>query len=275
MNKRRIFQVRVLLVTGTLLTVIGGCQPQSMPSAYRYTIVADSNPASPGFTPYQADTFSCSGIGETQIEYILPPDNYTVDLSRCSISSDKVSLVLSPWGVPEACAGPTPIRVSYFQPFMVYQFPAEIGNGGVWWETMMNGISVPILDPNQVDVISVNAVLELFHLEQGRVIYSRGLILALSKDIRDGLLTDPVSAISEFTFQAAKGLTAEYPDLFPIALPNSNPSPYMPSENDIWPTASSTTAGVPDSGYLSPPDGQIWAPPGTSPTPEPTSTPTS
>lgn len=255
----------VLAVVGLMLST-AGCQVpiQSVPTGYVFTI-ADADHHPPSFAPYVSDSFSCSGISPAQLETVLEPGDYTVDLPHCYLFDDSIGISFWPWDIPEAFTASRPLNITYYEPFMFYRFPDAVGVGGVWWDGFGGKISAtpqPGFRPS--------AGLELFHAVQGEYVYSRGLVVSLGGDWQNSvsLKMDPIIAVTQLAFLAAQGLKAEYPDLFPNPLPDVNPSPYVPLAGAGWPT--STATGTPSGGYMDPPSSFWWAPETAMPTPETT-----
>ena len=255
-----------------VFAALAGCQTpvEPVPTGYVFTM-KDTLHDPPSYTPYVVDSFSCSGIGPAQLETVLAPGNYTVDTAHCAIFNKQISFAFLPWGVPEVFSAYPPFNMTFYEPYWFYQFPAEVGFGGVWWRA---NTSYEQITASPSPDSMVVAGLEVYHLVQDGYVYSRGLLVFLGGDWQNPALlkTDPVSAVTQLAFLAAQGLKAEYPDLFPNPLPAANPSPYVPPEGGVWPT--STTTAKPTGDNQQAPDGDVWAPSWFTPTPEPTPTTT-
>ena len=258
-----------------VLSLLTGCQAQPHPGgvtpSWSFTVTNDVFPPHTPLPP--GSPFTCAGITQAQLESILRPGDYDVNLHPCSVNGASPGYAVYIWGVePDRSWSYLSVDISYFEPFMFYHFPSDIGIGGVWWH-------LPDTGPyyNVVTAITDQAVtsgypvvgLELYHSEDNGQVVSRGITVLPNFVIDSGwpkhaaFTVDPILALTRLALWSAQGLHAQFPDLFPNPVPDVKTVPYVPPPDGGYRSApgTPTPSGSP---YITPPP--RYTPPPTQPT---------
>lgn len=241
---------------------------------------------SPMWGVNQGDTFTCLGISDEQFKSVLAPGVYSYEkhqqiplASACDLRNGHISISFAVWGAKEIDPYTSMIRVSYFEPYMFYRFPKQLGVGGALWGGAKGWLLNPrsSADPDATPIVA----LELYHNEANGFVDSRGVYLVLYGTSGVSWNSYPIfrvaviSAMTQLVFWAAQGLTREYPELFPNSLPDVNPSPYIPPLGGSLPTGTAIGDPTPPLTYPTlPPRYSPSASPSEAPAPTTTGTPT-
>jgi len=217
-----------------------------------------------------SDSFSCLGISDEDFKSVLVPGYYeyirdSPGTSPCMLTysisnAGNLNIAFGVSGMPDIDRYRGSMRMAYFEPYMFYRFPAQVGDGGAFWfnekaDDTYSGDKVYYVKPSADADASPFVALELYHSENDGVIVSRGVWVKLSGD--SGVLwdsypvfkTDVFSALTQLVFWAAQGLTRDYPAWFPNRLPDVNPSPYVPPADGSLPFVTTTAPPEPPAFY--------------------------
>ena len=246
-RNRQLFAVLVLLLCAQ--TLLSACQPppepptSSEPPPYQfYNLLGQGN-----YSDKVSDTFTCLGITDAQIKSILKPGSYNYMLNPCRLDLGAFQTVVA-FAIKGISDGPDsdplPLWDSIYQPYLFYQYPTRLGDGGAWWQYpyCQGAMASPTSDA--IPVVALDLPSSIINPTlTGRP----GVGLRIDGDWRNNspFTIDTISAMILLVQWAAYGITQQYPTNFIDTYPKVNTSSYLPPENGTLPTSTTTLPPIP------------------------------
>jgi len=256
----RVIWTRYCMIFSVFVSMIlGGCayvgQTMSPSPEFSFLVSTDGS-----LSRTIDNDFACMGLSADDFESVLTPGHYVVsipyDMSACYLGpsgSDGVTVTRKFGMVGGYRAGvpDPPWMREYWEPSFVYQFPASMGWGGVLWTKPIDGwttgnIYPPMpAEPNSCSqrmclgqtgsdpcrstswCASVWAVLCADDEHCLAVNLDPGQMFCFRAD--DDGKRDPIAIATTLLETAWRNLSVERPDLVPWKVPDTNPSPYVPT----------------------------------------------
>jgi len=231
--------------------LLSACQPPPEPPAtsepppYQFYNLLEQG----SYSDKVSDTFTCLGITDAQIKSILKPGYYDYMLTPCRLlfgggSTPEGALVFALKGIPD---GPNsdaiPLWDSIYQPYLFYQYPTRLGEGGAWWQYphCRGAMASPTSDA--IPVVALDLPSSIINPTlTGRP----GVGLRIDNWRNNSPFTiDTISAMILLVQWAAYGITQQYPTDFIDTYPKVNTSSYLPPENGTLPTSTTTLPPIP------------------------------